>query len=64
MEPIAFQRPVVPRVNYPDSSPEALRRVGGWSWSLDDGQNKFSYGTVGTFMGFDGEIMGLKPPRS
>jgi hypothetical protein len=53
---------MVPRVNYPDSSPRALRQAGGRSRSLDGGWNSFSYGTVGTSEGFDGDIMGLKPP--
>jgi hypothetical protein len=56
------RRPAAPRVNYPDSSPRALRGVAGRSRSLDGGQNSFSYGTVVTFVGFGGEIMGLKLP--
>jgi hypothetical protein len=56
------RRPVAPGVNYPNNSPRALRWAGGRSRSLDSGQNRFSYGTIGTSIGFGGEIMGLKPP--
>jgi hypothetical protein len=46
-----------------DNSSRALHRVGGRSWSLNGGQNRYSYDTAFTFVGFDGEIVGLKPPR-
>jgi hypothetical protein len=52
---------VVPEVQDPVSGPRAFRRVGGWSRSLDGMQNRYSYVTVGTTMGFGGEAMGLKP---
>jgi hypothetical protein len=51
---------MVPDVNYPDSNPRALRSAGGRSQSLDGGQNRYSYGTVGTSRGFSDEIVGLK----
>jgi hypothetical protein len=57
-------RPAVPWVNYSNSSPRGLRRVGGRSRSLDGGQNRYSYDTVGTSVGFGGKIVGLKPPGS
>jgi hypothetical protein len=44
----------------PDSSPQAFRRVGGWSRSLEGWQNRYSYDTTGTVVGFGGVIMGLK----
>jgi hypothetical protein len=46
-------------VHYPDGSPRALRRAGGQKWSLDSGQKRYSYVTVGTSVGFSGEIVGL-----
>jgi hypothetical protein len=55
------RRLVVPEVQDPVSGPRAFRRVGGWSRSLDGMQNRYSYVTVGTTMGFGGEAMGLKP---
>jgi hypothetical protein len=54
---------MVPGVLDPDSSTRALFQVGGWSWSLNNGQNKYSYVTVGTSTGFDSEIVWLRPPR-
>jgi hypothetical protein len=53
---------MVPGVLDPDSSTRALFQVGGWSWSLNNGQNKYSYVTVGTSAGFDSEIVWLRPP--
>jgi hypothetical protein len=53
--------PMVLEVYYPNSSPRALRRAGGWSQSLEGGQNMYSYGIVGTSTGFGSEIVGLKP---
>jgi hypothetical protein len=53
--------PMVLEVYYPNSSPRALRRAGGWSQSLEGGQNMYSYGIVGTSTGFDSEIVRLKP---
>jgi hypothetical protein len=58
------RQPTVPGVNYPDSSHRALHSVGGQSRSLDCGCNRYSYGIVGTFMGFGGKIARLNPPRS
>jgi hypothetical protein len=52
---------MVLEVYYPNSSPRALRRAGGWSQSLEGGQNMYSYGIVGTSTGFGSEIVGLKP---
>jgi hypothetical protein len=56
--------PTVPGVNYPDSSPRFLRFAGGRSRSLDGGCNRFSYGTVGTTVGLNGEIYGAKASTS
>jgi hypothetical protein len=53
---------MVPGVLDPDSSPQAFRRVGGRSRSLNNMQNRYSYVTTGAITGFDGEAVGLKPP--
>jgi hypothetical protein len=53
---------MVPGFHYPDSSPQALCWAGGQSQLPNGGQNMYSYGTVGTSVGFGGEIAGLKPP--
>jgi hypothetical protein len=47
-----------------DSSPRAFRRASGPSRSLDERQNRYSYVTMGTAVGFFGEAMGLKSPWS
>jgi hypothetical protein len=49
-------------VQDPDSSPGAFRRAGGRSRSLVGWQNKYSFLTTSTTVGFGGEAMGLKPP--
>jgi hypothetical protein len=46
----------------PKSSSQAFHRAGGRSRSLDGRQNKYSYDTAGTTVGFKGVTMGLKPP--
>jgi hypothetical protein len=56
--------PTVLRLNYHDNSPWALHWAGGRSRSLDGGRNRYSYGTVGTSVGFGGEIAWLKHPQS
>jgi hypothetical protein len=53
---------MLPRVLDPDSSPQAFRRAGGRSHSLDGRQ--YSYVIAGVTTGFCGEAMGLKPPWS
>jgi hypothetical protein len=58
------RRPMVSGVLYLDSSPRALHQAGGRSRSLDGGQIRFSYGTVGTSVAFGSEIVGLNPSRS
>jgi hypothetical protein len=46
----------------PIVAPEpSVERVVGPSHSMG-GQNRISYGTVGTSVRFNGEIVGLKPP--
>jgi hypothetical protein len=56
------RRPMILGVQDPDSSPRAFRRVGGQGHSLDGGQSRYSYITMGTVVGFDFKAMGLKPP--
>jgi hypothetical protein len=58
------QRPTVLDVIDPNISPRAFRRVGGRSQSLNGRWNRYSYVTSGAIMTFDGEAVGLKPPRS
>jgi hypothetical protein len=54
--------PMVARVQDPDSSPRAFRRMGGQGRSLDRRHNSYSYVTTGTTTGFGGEAVGLEPP--
>jgi hypothetical protein len=55
------RRPVVPRVLDPDSRPQAFRRAGGQSHSLNGRQHRYSYDTTGIAAGFEGVIMGIRP---
>jgi hypothetical protein len=55
---------MVPRVQDLSSSSQAFHRAGGLSHSLDGRQNRYSYVTAGTTVGFGGEVMGPKPPWS
>jgi hypothetical protein len=50
--------PVVLEVQDLDSSPQACHQVGGWGRSPGRMQISYSYVTIGSGVGFGGEVMG------